>query len=157
MPAPKESVREYPRPPAVEAVAEHVRVEYAGRVVADTRSAFRVLETSHPPVYYLPPDAVSAGLLRPAALRTLCEWKGQAAYWDLVAGGRISHEAAWSCPRPRPGYEEIAGFLAFHPSRVDRCLVDGETVVPQPGGFYGGWITSRVTGPFKGAAGTEGW
>ncbi|MFJ5214320.1 DUF427 domain-containing protein [Streptomyces sp. NPDC088354] len=157
MSAPKESVWEYPRPPAVEPVAEHVRVEYAGRVVADTRSAFRVLETSHPPVYYLPPDVVPAGLLRPSARRTLCEWKGQAAYWDLVAGGRISREAAWSYPRPLPGYEAIAGFVAFHPSRVDRCLVDGETVVAQPGGFYGGWITSRVTGPFKGAAGTAGW
>jgi uncharacterized protein (DUF427 family) len=154
---PRESVWDYPRPPAVESVRDHVVVEYEGVVVAEAREAFRVLETSHPPVYYLPPSAVDTALLRPSARRTLCEWKGQAVHWDLVVAGLTSRDAAWSYPRPRPGYEDIAGCLAFYPSRVGRCTVAGEVVLPQPGDFYGGWITSRVTGPFKGGPGTASW
>lgn len=154
-----ESVWDYPRPPRLDASTEHVVVEHGGRRIADTRRAVRVLETSHPPTYYIPRADVADGVLEPArsGLRTVCEYKGAARYWDLVVAGRRVADAAWSFPQPTPGYETIAGHVAFYPGRVDRCLVDDEVVQPQAGGFYGGWITSRVTGPFKGAPGTWGW
>ncbi|MFF4648398.1 DUF427 domain-containing protein [Streptomyces sp. NPDC001380] len=152
-----ESVWDYPRPPAVRPSPERVTVEFAGVTVADTRSALRVLETSHPPVFYIPREDVAARLLRPSRRRSWCEWKGQAVYWDLVAGGEESADAAWSYPDPSRGFEAIRDHLAFYPSRVGRCTVAGEEVVPQEGDFYGGWITSEVTGPFKGAPGTAGW
>jgi uncharacterized protein (DUF427 family) len=154
-----ESVWDYPRPPRVEPSTEHVEVEYAGQPIADTRRSYRVLETSHPPTYYVPLADVADGVLVPAAsgLRTLCEFKGQAHYFDLVLdGGRVA-DVAWRFPRPVAGYEVLAEHVAFYPGRVERCLVDDEVVIPQPGGFYGGWVTSRVTGPFKGAPGTMGW
>lgn len=152
-----ESVWDYPRPPRVEPSGEHVVVELAGRVVAASDLSWRVLETSHPPTYYLPPAAFEAGVLRPAEGHTWCEWKGQASYFDLVAGDRVAVRAAWTYPTPTAGFEQIAGAVAVMPGLVDRCTVDGEVVVAQPGGFYGGWITSRVTGPFKGGPGTAGW
>nr|WP_246314868.1 DUF427 domain-containing protein [Kineococcus aurantiacus] len=135
-----------------------------GAVLADVPAdpsaprAWRVLETSHPPTYYVAGDAVAAGRLRPAAGTSWCEWKGQASYVDLLdAGGRVVRErAAWTYPHPTPGFEPLAGAFAFYPSGV-RCLLDDEEVLAQEGDFYGGWISSEVTGPFKGAPGTLGW
>jgi uncharacterized protein (DUF427 family) len=152
-----ESVWDYPRPPRVEPSDELVEVELGGRVVASTRTSWRVLETSHPPTYYLPRASFRPGVLRPATGRTWCEWKGQAGYFDLVAGDVEAERAAWTYELPSPGFEVLAGAVAVMPALVDRCTVDGEVVEPQPGGFYGGWITSRVVGPFKGGPGTTGW
>jgi uncharacterized protein (DUF427 family) len=149
-----ESVWDYPRPPRVEPSAARVVVELDGEVLADTRRSLRVLETSHPPVFYIPAADVRTDRLRPSARRpTVCEFKGTARYYD--AGDRSA--VAWSYPTPSPGYEAIAGCYAFYPGRVDRATVDGEQVEAQPGDFYGGWITSTVTGPFKGGPGTMGW
>lgn len=132
-------------------------VELGGVTIAETRRALRVLETSHPPVYYVPLEDVVTGALEPVGRRTFCEFKGMAVYWTAVAGGRRSPEAAWSYPEPSPGYESLYGHVAFYPERVDACRVEGERVRPQPGDFYGGWVTSRVRGPFKGGPGTSGW
>jgi uncharacterized protein (DUF427 family) len=152
-----ESVWDYPRPPRVERSGERIEVELGGVVVARTTGSSRVLETSHPPTYYLPADAFRPGVLRPAAGSSWCEWKGAASYYDLVAGETVARRAAWTYAAPTAGFEAIAGAVAVMPGAVDRCTVDGEVVVPQAGGFYGGWITSRVTGPFKGGPGTSGW
>ncbi len=153
----QESVWDYPRPPRLETSAERVEVELGGRVIATTSHSWRVLETSHPPTYYLPREAFEPGVLREAAGATWCEWKGAASYFDLVAGDRVAPRAAWTYLSPTPGFEPIAGAVAVMPGLVDRCSVDGETVLPQPGSFYGGWVTSRVVGPFKGEPGTSGW
>ncbi len=153
----QESVWDYPRPPRVEDSTEHVRVVFNGAVLADTRRARRVLETSHPPVYYIPPEDVRLDYLRPASKTTVCEYKGRAGYYTIVAGERQSTNAAWFYPEPAPGYAGIAGYIAFYPGKVDACYVDDEQVTPQPGDFYGGWITSRIAGPFKGGPGTMGW
>lgn len=152
-----ESVWDYPRPPAVREDARRVRVECGGLLVADTGRAVRVLETSHPPVFYVPPADVRLDLLRPASGGTWCEWKGKARYWDLVVGDDVRERAAWSYPRPAPAYSLITDFLAFYASRVDRCTVEDEEVQAQDGDFYGGWITQDVRGPFKGAPGTLTW
>jgi uncharacterized protein (DUF427 family) len=153
----QESVWDYPRPPALVVCRSHVAVMFAGMVVADSTRCLRILETSHPPVYYLPATDVTAGVLQRGPGESWCEWKGQAVYWDLCVGGRVSRRAAWSYPAPTPGFEALAGAVAFYPSRVDQATVDGEPVRPQPGDFYGGWITSRIRGPFKGAPGSQGW
>lgn len=154
-----ESVWDYPRPPRVEPSTEHVVVEHAGRRIVDTRRSLRVLETSHPPTYYVPRDDIADGVLQPArsGARSLCEFKGQAHYVDLVLTDARVADVGWFYPRPTPGFEVLRDHVAFYPGRVERCLVDDEVVTPQPGGFYGGWITSRVVGPFKGAPGTMGW
>lgn len=154
---PPESVWEYPRPPRVEASACHIRVVVDGIVVADTRRAVRVLETSHPPGWYIPAQDVRMDLLRPTDRHTVCEYKGAASYYTISAGGRDRVDAAWTYPQPLPGYEAIARHIAFYPGRVDEAWVDGERVMPQAGDFYGGWITSDVVGPFKGGPGTRGW
>jgi uncharacterized protein (DUF427 family) len=153
----QESVWDYPRPPRVEAVAKRLRVIFAGETVADTRSGLRVLETSHPPVYYIPPGDIRAGFVVPAPGRSLCEWKGEARYVALEAGGRRADAAGWFYPDPAPGYEALRAHVAFYASRVDAAFVGDERVVPQPGGFYGGWITADIVGPFKGEPGTSGW
>ena len=150
-----ESVWDYPRPPRVEPTTRRIAVRHKGVTVVDTREAVRVLETSHPPVYYVPRAAVEVGL-RVNGHRTVCEFKGVASYWDLVIGDTVVPQAAWSYENPVPGYEELAGRLAFYPSTMDECTVDGE-VIPQPGSFYGGWLTVDIAGPFKGAPGTQGW
>jgi uncharacterized protein (DUF427 family) len=152
-----ESVWDYPRPPRVEHSSEHVVVTHGGTVVADTTSSLRALETSHPPTYYLPLTSFTPGVLRTGEGASWCEWKGQAAYLDVVVGDEVLRAVAWTYPTPSPGYEALVDHVALYPGRVDRCTVDGEVVEPQPGSFYGGWITSRVTGPFKGAPGTSGW
>ncbi len=153
----RESVWDYPRPPRLEPTGELVEVVLGGVVVARSTRALRVLETSHPPTYYLPAGEFLPGALRPAAGTSWCEWKGQAAYLDVVGGDVVAERAGWTYPRPQPPYEALAGHVAVYPGRMDRCTVDGETVRPQPGDFYGGWITSRVAGPFKGEPGTRFW
>jgi uncharacterized protein (DUF427 family) len=152
-----ESVWDYPRPPRVDPSTEHVVVTHRGVSLADTTSSLRVLETSHPPTYYLPRDAFADGVLRPADGASWCEWKGQAAYFDLVVEDEVLPAVVWTYPTPSKGFEQLVDHLALYPGRVDRCTVDGEVVEPQPGTFYGGWITSRVTGPFKGVPGSSGW
>ena len=153
-----ESVWDYPRPPVVEATVEHVQIEFGGSVIVDSRRCLRVLETSHPPTYYVPRADLAPGALVSAPGVTVCEFKGPAWYFDVVGrNGRVARRAAWHFPTPRPGYEALVGHVAFYPGRMDRCSVDGETVLAQEGDFYGGWITSRVVGPFKGARGTAGW
>ena len=152
-----ESVWDYPRPPRAEATDRRIRVVLGGEVIVDTRAAVRVLETSHPPSYYVPLEDVRKGVLEPAPGRTVCEWKGVASYFDVVAGGRRAARAAWTYRDPRPGYEAIRDAVAFYPATMDACYVDDELVQAQEGGFYGGWITSDVVGPFKGAPGTRGW
>jgi uncharacterized protein (DUF427 family) len=134
-----------------------VVVELGGRVVADTGRAVRVCETSHPPVYYIPREDVAAGVLERAPGTSWCEWKGAATYWDAVVDGRRVPAVGWSYEEPVPRYAVLRGAVAFYPSRVDRALVDGEVVRAQHGDFYGGWVTSDVVGPFKGAPGTLGW
>ena len=153
----QESVWDYPRPPRVEASGEHVVVRLGDSVIVDTRDVVRVLETSHPPVYYLPRSAFAVGVLEPAAGSSFCEFKGAAKYLTLRSGNAAAERAAWYYPTPSPGYEALADRVALYPAAMDSCEVDGETVVPQAGGFYGGWITSRVVGPFKGEPGTMGW
>ena len=153
----QESVWDYPRPPSAEVTGRRVVVEFAGRVVADTRRAIRVCETSHPPVYYVPRDDVAEGVLQRAGGGTWCEWKGVATYWDLVVDDRREAAVGWSYEDPSAGYEHLRSAVAFYPARVDRALVDGAQVRPQPGTFYGGWITDDVVGPFKGEPGTLGW
>ena len=152
-----ESVWDYPRPPRVEPSTEHVVVEHAGVVIADTTSSYRVLETSHPPTYYLPREAFAPGVLRPAEGRSWCEWKGQASYFDLVVADEVITGAAWTYADPSRGFEAIRDHVALYPGRLDEVTVDGEVVRPQAGGFYGGWITDRVVGPFKGGPGSAGW
>lgn len=154
----QESVWDYPRPPRVERVPELIRVVFNGEVIAETSSAMRVLETSHPPAYYVPPTDVRLEHIAPvASYRTYCEYKGAASYWNLRVGDRVSEKAAWSYADPRPGYETIKDFLAFYASRLDECYVGEERVQAQEGDFYGGWITSKIVGPFKGGPGTWGW
>jgi uncharacterized protein (DUF427 family) len=157
-PAPgQESVWDYPRPPRLERVTARLRVMFNGEAIADTTDAFRVLETSHPPVYYIAPAHVALQFLSKAPGRSWCEFKGHAAYWSLELGGRRADNVAWSYPSPTPGFAEIAGHLAFYASKVDECWVGDELVQPQQGDFYGGWITTRIVGPFKGGNGTRGW
>jgi uncharacterized protein (DUF427 family) len=154
----QESVWDYPRPPRAEPTTERIRVIHAGYVVVDTTSAWRILETSQPPGYYVPRTAVDATVLRPSGHHTFCEWKGTASYVDLaVPGAAVIADAAWWYPTPSPAYAAIAGHLAFYPQKVDACFVDDEQVDANDGSFYGGWITSKIVGPFKGGAGTWGW
>jgi uncharacterized protein (DUF427 family) len=132
-------------------------VEFAGQAVADTQRALRVLETSHPPVYYIPRADVRTDLLLPGSGQTFCEFKGLASYWTLCVRDKLSARAAWSYERPLSGYEAIRGHLAFYVARVDGCFVGDERVQAQPGEFYGGWVTSEIIGPFKGEPGSETW
>jgi len=150
-------VWDYPRPPRLEDTSRHIQIIFNGVVIADSYRARRVLETCHPPVYYLPPEDVRMTALTRAAGTTFCEWKGAARYYDITVAGNTARQAAWSYPKPLPAYAGLAGYIAFYPGAMDACLVDGEQARPQPGGFYGGWITNDIVGPFKGDAGTMGW
>ncbi|GAA0588894.1 DUF427 domain-containing protein [Craurococcus roseus] len=152
-----ENVWNYPRPPALEPVALRVRIDFAGRTIAATDAAYRVLETSHPPVYYLPWAAFTGCALEPAPGRSFCEWKGEARYWTIRAGDRAAERAAWGYPDPAPAFADIRDHLAVYAGAMDRCFVGDEAVTPQPGGFYGGWITRDLKGPFKGGPGTMDW
>ena len=155
-----ESVWDYPRPPRLEASARHLTIVHAGVTIADTIHSVRILETSHPPVYYIPQADIAMEYVKPSSRRgSFCEFKGVASYWSLIlpdGRGRVE-DVAWSYARPAGSYATLKDYLAFYASRVDACTVDGEIVAPQPGDFYGGWITSHVKGPFKGAPGTMGW
>jgi uncharacterized protein (DUF427 family) len=152
-----ESVWDYPRPPRVEPCARRVRVVLGGVTIVDSIAALRVLETSHPPGIYVPPADVTVGALRPVSRRTVCEFKGTAAYFDVAGGDRVAPAAAWAYRDPRPGVEALRDHLSFYPGPMDRCLLDEEPVTAQAGDFYGGWITADVQGPFKGGRGTLGW
>ena len=161
----QESVWDYPRPPRVEPVPERVRAVIDGTVIADSSRALRVVETAGAPVYYLPREDVRMNLLEPSPHSTFCEWKGDASYWTYVgtaaAGGggesRRIPNLAWSYEAPLPGFESIAGYLAFYAQLVDEAWVGDERATPQPGRYYGGWVTSRVVGPFKGGPGSRFW
>lgn len=153
----QESVWDYPRPPRLERTSSRVTVTLGGVLLVDTTDVVRVLETSHPPVYYLPIDAFVTGALRPADGSSFCEFKGRASYFDVRGGTREALGAAWTYPRPSRGFEELAGRVALYAGPMDACTVDGEIVTAQPGGFYGGWITAAIRGPFKGIPGSQGW
>ena len=161
-----ESVWDYPRPPRLEPAARLVRITHRGILLAESSSALRILETSHPPVFYLPQKDIAMQFLIPSPRRSsFCEFKGSAVYWtvdvsaeaDAPDRAALSEDAAWSYPHPAAAYAALKDHLAFYASRVEECTVDGERVTPQPGDFYGGWITSQVKGPFKGPPGTRGW
>lgn len=153
----QESVWDFPRPPRVEAVPDRVTVTFGGSRIIDTTDAVRVLETSHPPVYYILRSHVAEGVLTGASGTSWCEFKGEARYLSVNAGGRIAARAAWYYPSPSRGFEALSDRIALYPGLMDECTVDGEVVHAQEGDFYGGWITSRVVGPFKGAPGTTSW
>jgi uncharacterized protein (DUF427 family) len=153
----EESVWDYPRPPRLERTPRRLEVFLNGVKIAETTRGYRVLETSHPPVYYFPPEDVRMEYLRPAELTTFCEWKGRASYFAIAVGDKIRQEAAWAYFDPSPAYKEIVGYIAFYPGLMDECRVDGVLAMPQPGGFYGGWITPEIKGPFKGGPGSRGW
>ncbi|HLA42744.1 MAG TPA: DUF427 domain-containing protein [Aggregatilineales bacterium] len=153
----KESVWDYPRPPRVEASSRRVRVIFNGETIADSIATYRVLETSHPPVYYIPQQDINMKYLTPAPRTTFCEFKGMANYWTMRVADRKIENAAWCYADPRPGYAEIQNYIAFYPDRMDACYLDDELVQPQAGDFYGGWITSDIAGPFKGGVGSFDW
>jgi uncharacterized protein (DUF427 family) len=153
----QESVWDYPRPPVCEPTSRHIRIVHRDVVIADTRGAWRTLETSHPPTYYIPQSDIAMAHLRPNPARSLCEWKGQAVYWDVVIGTETIVATAWSYPAPTPAFARIRDHIAFYATPFDAVLIDGEPVTPQPGGFYGGWITAREAGPFKGIPGSRFW
>ena len=153
----QESVWDYPRPPRVEASQQHVQVMFNNILIADTHNAYRVLETSHPPVYYIPQTDIRMTYLNQTNRQTICEFKGTASYWSITAGEQAQINDAWSYANPIKGFEVLRDYIAFYPSRMQSCTVDGEPVKAQASDFYGGWITSNIVGPFKGGAGTWGW
>ncbi len=151
------SVWDYPRPPALRPEPRGLRVQFAGRVIADTQEGLQLCETASPPTYYFPPQAIAEGVLEPSRHRSLCEWKGQARYFDVVVGRARAPNAAWCYPAARAPFEALAGWIAFMPGMMEACYVGDEQARPQPGRFYGGWITDDLTGPFKGEPGTLYW
>lgn len=153
----QESVWDYPRPAICEPTDRHIRIVHKGVTLADSTAALRTLETSHPPTYYIPPADVAMDHLAPHPRRSLCEWKGQARYWNVLVGDETLDAAAWSYPDPTAPFAPIRDYLAFYPEPFDQCLVDGEAITPQPGGFYGGWISRFEAGPFKGTPGSRFW
>lgn len=152
-----ESVWDYPRPPRLELDERRVEIWFDGRKIADSSATYRVLETSHPPTFYVPRGDVLDDALEPSSRRSFCEWKGNAVYFDVVGEQSREPNGAWSYPRPTLKFAEIRDYVSFYPGRMDRCLVGGEEVEAQKGDFYGGWITSEIQGPFKGGRGTAGW
>ena len=152
----QESVWDYPRPPRLEVDPREVIVRAGGVEVARTTAAIRVLETASPPTFYLPPSDVDSALLRPAPGQSGCEWKGTARYWSIDTGTQEFAAVGWSYPTPKPAFAQIANYLSFYPGRLE-CTVAGERVQPQPGSFYGGWLTSEIVGPVKGEPGSSGW
>jgi uncharacterized protein (DUF427 family) len=153
----QESVWSYPRPAIARPTDARIRIEHLGQVVADTRRAVRTLETSHPPSYYIPRDDILPDALRRAEGSSFCEWKGAATYWDVLVGDVVLPRIGWSYASPTPAFAALRDHVAFYAAPFDRCTVDGEPVTPQPGDFYGGWITRHVAGPFKGIPGSRGW
>ncbi len=153
----QESVWDYPRPPAIEPVDERLRVEFGGEMIADTTSAYRILETSHPPTYYLPPEDIAMDYLSKERRTTMCEFKGRAVYYSISVQGKTAQNAAWAYPSPRSRYADLKDHVSFYASKMDACYVGDLEAHAQEGDFYGGWITDRVVGPFKGGPGTLGW
>ncbi len=153
----QESVWDYPRPPRLQPSSRRVRVELGGAVIADSTSTYRMLETSHPPVYYIPKRDVLTACLQPTTRVSFCEWKGRAAYYNVEINGRRAVNAAWEYPKVPQSYKALQGYLAFYPGLMDACYLDDERVAAQAGSYYGGWITGDIVGPFKGPAGTAGW
>jgi uncharacterized protein (DUF427 family) len=153
----QESVWDYPRPPRVEPVTARVRVDFEGLTIADTIRALRVCETSSPPCYYIPQADILMAHLESSERTSFCEWKGVASYWSVRVGARLAKDAAWSYPDPDAGFEAIRDYVAFYPRRMDGCWVGTDRVTPQPGFYYGGWVTPNLVGPFKGVPGSEGW
>lgn len=153
----RESVWDYPRPPSVEPFHGLIQIVYGGIMVVNSTLAQRVLETSHPPGYYIPKADILMDMLFPTPRTTICEFKGVASYWGITVDGQREPDIAWSYENPRAGYAAIRGYLAFYAGKMDGCYVDGEKVNAQLGDFYGGWVTSNITGPFKGGPGTRGW
>lgn len=153
----QESVWDYPRPPKVESSSRHIQVVFNNITIADSRQTIRVLETSHPPAYYIPLEDVQQEYLKPVQRSTFCEWKGVAQYFDVVVGDRTAANAVWRYPQPTERFAAIHNCIALYPGKMDACYVDAEKVQAQPGDFYGGWITRDIVGPFKGGRGTWGW
>jgi uncharacterized protein (DUF427 family) len=153
----QESVWDYPRPPRLEPVSQHIQIIFNQVTIADTYNAKRVLETSHPPVYYIPPQDILMEYLKPESQSSFCEWKGVAKYYTVVVGDRIAQSALWYYPDPTAEFLSIQDHVAFYAGKMDACFIDDELVQPQPGGFYGGWITKNIVGPFKGEQGSFGW
>lgn len=153
----QESVWDYPRPPQLQRVLDRVVIEFAGQRIVDTLAALRVCETASPPTYYVPIAELPVGALLPAPGTSLCEWKGRAVYHSLLVAGQRAERCAWSYPTPTLEYEPLRGLVGFYAGRVDRCWVGGAPVTPQAGGFYAGWVTPDLVGPFKGEPGSEGW
>jgi uncharacterized protein (DUF427 family) len=153
----QESVWTYPRPAIAVPSLEHIVIEHAGAIVADTCASIRTLETSHPPSYYISLAHIASGVLQRAGGGSSCEWKGAAVYWDVLIGDVVLPGVGWSYPNPSPAFAILRDHVAFYAGPFDRCSVDGETVTPQPGDFYGGWITRKLAGPFKGVPGSRGW
>ena len=153
----QESVWDYPRPPRLESSSSRIRIIVGEQTIADSRNAQRILETSHPPVYYIPPGDIAMEYLTETSHRSFCEWKGMAGYYDVTLPDRQIRQAAWFYSNPSQRFSQLADHVAFYPSKMDACFVDGEQVQAQAGDFYGGWITSKIVGPFKGAPGTHGW
>ncbi|WKV11535.1 DUF427 domain-containing protein [Marivirga harenae] len=153
----QESVWDYPRPPVVEAVTQHLRIVFNQEVIADTNQSYRVLETSHPPTYYLPISSFKKETLVEGVFSTACEFKGIAFYYDIRNRNRLVSNAAWGYPTPKGVFKVLQGHIAVYAHKMDACYVGNEKVQAQEGDFYGGWITSKIVGPFKGAKGTWGW
>ncbi len=153
----QESVWDYPRPPKLEKTTKEILVIFNGATVARSNNAYRVLETSHPPVYYIPPEDINMEFLKKESDSSFCEWKGQAGYYSVKVGGKEAEKSAWFYENPTESFTEIKDHVAFYPNKMDECYVDGELVRSQEGDFYGGWITKDIVGPFKGGAGTWGW
>lgn len=153
----QESVWDYPRPPRLEPTSKRIQIIYRGVSLVDTQRAWRVLETSHPPCYYIPPDDIQMQYLIASPQGSFCEWKGKAIFYSVKVGDQELRNVAWAYPNPTATFQPIQDYIAFYAGPMDACSVDGEQVQPQPGGFYGGWITSDIVGPFKGEPGTWGW
>ena len=153
----QESVWDYPRPPRLEPCDKQIQIIFNGVTIVDTQKAYRLLETSHPPYYYIPPEDIKMEYLQPTEKGSFCEWKGTAHYYTLTVKDKQAVNVAWYYPNPTPAFADIKDYVAFYAEPMDQCLVNGETVTPQPGTFYGGWITSDIVGPFKGGPGSWGW
>ncbi|MFM1843879.1 MAG: hypothetical protein RLZZ490_2622 [Cyanobacteriota bacterium] len=153
----QESVWDYPRPPRLEPSNKQVKIIVSGITLAESQQSQRLLETSHPPVYYLPLGDIQTQYLIPSTRHSYCEWKGEASYYHLKIGDRQIENAGWYYPSPTATFADIQNHVAFYPSKMDACYLDGELVTAQPGDFYGGWITPDIVGPFKGGMGTWGW
>jgi uncharacterized protein (DUF427 family) len=152
----EENVQDFPRPPVVEPVEQLIRVMFGGEIIAESTRALRVLETHHAPTYYIPPEDLLVDL-EPITGTTFCEWKGRAAYFDVAAAGKTARRAAWAYSSPTASFQSLAGFVSFYAGAMEACFVGDERVIPQPGDFYGGWVTRNLQGTIKGARGTEGW